>query len=108
MRVLISLSVLACLGCSTDKVDPANSAEFRFVARNIYADLYPSRLSRRDARKLSISSSLDRDPSQFAIWRSLLLSWSAFQRVTKQSGRTAIHPSRTFVPRFTLSAIDCT
>lgn len=53
MRVLFFLSVLACSGCSIDKVDPAKTAEFRFVARNIYADLHkpscdaPSGFSRR-------------------------------------------------------------
>jgi hypothetical protein len=39
MRVLFFLSVLACSGCSIEKADPAKSAEFRFVARDIYADL---------------------------------------------------------------------
>ncbi len=40
MRVLILLWVLACSGCSNDKVDPANGAEFRFAARHMYADLH--------------------------------------------------------------------
>lgn len=39
MRVLFFLSVLALSGCSIEKVDPAKSAEFRFVARDIYDDL---------------------------------------------------------------------
>lgn len=53
MRVLIFLSLLACSGCSIDKIDPANTAEFRFVARNIYDDLFspscdaPSGFSRK-------------------------------------------------------------
>lgn len=53
MRVLFFFSVLACSGCSIDKIDPGNTAEFRFVARNIYADLHkpscnaPSGFSRK-------------------------------------------------------------
>lgn len=54
MRVLFFLSVLACSGCSIEKVDPSKSAEFRFVARDIYNDLLspscdaPSGFSRHD------------------------------------------------------------
>ena len=43
MRALFFLLVIACSGCSIDKVGPTNSAniaEFRFVARNIYEDLH--------------------------------------------------------------------
>lgn len=55
MRILLFLCVLTCSGCSTEKVDPTKSAEFRFVARDIYADLYqPSCDAPSDFNRLNL------------------------------------------------------